>query len=119
MSLSKIIPKLFYADISVGLHLFVECLAFKIGYRDAQLYILNRDNITLQLFQDADLAKESRPEIRIETDAIEAFYQEIKDRCPGILHPNNKVVKLQPWGLKEFALIDASGVCVIIQQPVN
>ena len=117
MALNKIIPKLFYDDINVGLHLFVQCLDFKINYQDKYLYVLSRDNITLQLVQDAELAKESRPEIRIETDAIEALYLEIKDRCPSILHPNSNVVKLQPWGLKEFALIDASNVCVIIQQP--
>ena len=117
MALNKIIPKLFYDDINVGLHLFVQCLDFKINYQDKYLYVLSRDNITLQLVQDAELAKESRPEIRIETDAIEALYLEIKDRCPSILHPNSNVVKLQPWGLKEFALIDASSVCVIIQQP--
>ena len=117
MALNKIIPKIFYDDINIGLHLFVQCLNFTINYQDKYLYVISRDNITLQLVQDTELAKESRPEIRIETDAIEELYQEIKDRSPSILHPNSNVIKSQPWGLKEFALIDASNVCVIIQQP--
>ena len=119
MAFTKIIPKIFYADISVGLYLFAEGLQFKIVYQDEVLYVLTRDNITLQLVKDDDLAKESRPEIRLETDDIEGLYQEIASNLPSLFHPNSRVVKLQPWGLKEFALIDASSVCVIIQQPLK
>lgn len=116
MSLVKVIPKIFYADIKVGLHLFVEGLGFKISYQDDYLKIVERDGVTLQLVQDEECAKKDRPEIRIVTDDIEALYNEVKDKNPGLLHPNLNVIKRQPWSLTEFALRDSSDVCVIIQQ---
>ena len=116
MRLIKIIPKIFYEDIKDGLHLFVDGLKFKVGYNDAKLYIITRDNVTIQLLEDAEYAAKDRPEIRIETDDIEALYREVKQAHPDLLHPNLNVVKHQPWGLKEFALLDKTTVCVIIQQ---
>ena len=119
MALTKIIPKVFYSDIQVGLHLFEQCLSFKVVYQDDYLYVLSRDAVTIQLMPNDELAKESRPEIRIETDDIRKLYQQVKDGFPELLHPNLNVVKIQPWGLMEFALIDGSGVCVVIQQPLS
>lgn len=116
MSLVKVIPKIFYADIEVGLYLFVEGLGFKVTYQDGYLKIIERDGVTIQLVQDEEYAKKDRPEIRIVTDDIEALYNEVKEKNPGLLHPNLNVIKRQPWGLTEFALRDASDVCVIIQQ---
>ena len=116
MALVKVIPKIFYADIKVGLHLFRDGLGFKINYQDDYLKIIERDGVTIQLVEDEEYAKKDRPEIRIVTDDIETLYKEVKEKKPGLLHPNLNVIKRQPWGLTEFALRDASDVCVIIQQ---
>jgi len=37
-------------------------------------------------------------------------------QAPELLHPNGKVVTTKPWGLKEFALLDSTHVCVIVEQ---
>lgn len=116
MSLVKVIPKIFYADIKEGLNLLVEGLGFKVTYQDDYLKIIERDGVTLQLVADEEYAKKDRPEIRIVTDDIQALYNEVKEKNTGLLHPNLNVIKRQPWGLTEFALRDASDVCVIIQQ---
>ena len=116
MSLVKVIPKIFYADIKVGLHLFIDGLGFKVTYQDDYLKIIERDGVTIQLVEDEEYAKKDRPEIRIVTNDIEALYIEVKEKDPNLLHPNLNVIKRQPWGLTEFALRDASDVCVIIQQ---
>lgn len=122
MKLTKLIPKLFYSDIQVGLHLFVDGLGFTITYSEPDtrnpLYILERDNLRIQLVEDDEYAKKDRPEIRIETDDIEALYEEIKTKQLGLFHPNLSYIKQQPWGLKEFALLDETTVCVIIQQDI-
>ncbi len=120
MKLTKVIPKIFYADKSVGLDLFCEGLGFEIKYEsdEKDLYIIDRDGVTIQLVENAEWAAKDRPEIRIETDDIDALYAEVKARASRLLHPNGKKVKTQPWGLREFALLDATTVCVIIQQPV-
>ena len=73
------------------------------------------DHVTLQLIQVKEFAKEDAAEIRIETDDIEALYKEVSEAHPELLHPNLNKIKQQPWGLKEFALLDKNTVCVIIQ----
>lgn len=118
MSLTKLISKIFYSDIDVGLKFFTEGLGFSatlIQPAEKQ-YILNRDNVTLLLCENDEYARKDRPEIRIVTDDIESFYQEVNKRAPHYLHPNLNKIKQQPWGLKEFALLDETTVCVIIQQ---
>lgn len=122
MKLKRVIPKIFYTNIKDGLELFVECLAFEIAYKEDKptpFYIIKRDEVVLHLLQDKEFAEKDRPEIRIETDDIEALYNEVKANNEKLLHPNLKAIKAQPWGLKEFALRDKSGVCIIIHQPFD
>jgi hypothetical protein len=116
MSLTAVLPKIFYADIQPALDFFIDGLGFELGYHDEDLYIVKRDNVTLLLSVDEALAKLDRPEIRIATDDIDLIYAEIKARRPDILHPNLNYVKQQPWGLREFALLDPTTVCIIFQQ---
>ena len=120
MKLNKVIPKIFYSDINDGLELFINCLGFTLRYKEDKppFYIIDRDDVTLFLLQDDEFAKKDRPEIRIDTDDIETLYHELAAKETQLFHPNLKKVKLQPWGLKEFALLDKSGVCVILQQAV-
>lgn len=118
MSLTALIPKIFYSDVKIGLKFFTEGLGFILTYQqpDEQLYIVKRDAVTILLFENDEYAKRDRPEIRIATDDITSYYNEIKERASHYLHPNLNVIKRQPWGLKEFALLDETTVCVIIQQ---
>ena len=122
MKLIKVIPQIFYSDIKVGLDLFVECLSFKVKYSEPDgeqpFYIIDRDGVTLFLVGNDEFAKKDRPEIRIDTDDIEALHNELKQKKMNLFHPNLPAIKLQPWGLKEFALVDKSHVCVIIQQSI-
>jgi hypothetical protein len=120
MKLNKVIPKIFYSDIKVGLDLFIDCLGFTIKYSEPggehPFYIVDRDGVTLFLHEDDEYAKKDRPEIRLDTDDIETLHKELMGKSTKLFHPNLPAVKLQPWGLKEFALLDKSGVCIIIQQ---
>lgn len=123
MKLIKVIPNIFYSDIRVGLNLFVECLGFKLVHNEPgaeqPLYIIERDEVTILLIESDEFAKKDRPSIRIDTDDIQALFNEIKKKNMGLFHPNLPEIKTQPWGLNEFALLDESGTCVIIQQEVK
>ena len=114
--LLRLIPKVFYADISVGLDLFVRCLGFEILHQDPSISVLGRDGAKVYLMQNAELAALDRPELAIETDNIREIYDEIKARAPEVLHPNSKNVQLKPWGAQEFAVLDATTVCVVFRQ---
>lgn len=114
--LIRLIPKVFYADINVGLDLFVRCLGFELLYQDESISVLGRDGAKVYLMENAELAALDRPELAIETDKITEIYDEIKARAPEILHPNSKTVEHKPWGAKEFAVLDSSTVCVVFRQ---
>lgn len=121
MQLLQVIPKIFYEDIRHGLALFIDTLGFQVTWHDPNppFYVIRRDTATLILLQEPEMARLDRPEIRISTDDIETLYAEVSAKNPRLLHPNSKSIKTQPWGLREFALKDDSGVCIIIQQSVN
>jgi hypothetical protein len=71
MNFTKLVPSVFYADILDGIKLFVECLQFAIEHKDLNasqpFCVLQRDGISIMLFQDEQLAKEHYPELRLET----------------------------------------------------
>lgn len=110
MNFSKVVPSVFYKNISDGIKLFVDCLDFKIAHQElhiAQPYcVLGKDGITIMLFQDAKLAKEHNPELRLVTNNIEEVYSKISATHPHLLHPNLDKVTLRPWGAREFAIMD-------------
>jgi hypothetical protein len=114
--LLRLIPKVFYADINVGLDLFVRCLGFQLLHRDESISVLARDGAKVYLMENAALAALDRPELAIETDDIAAIYREVKERAPEILHPSSRTVQHKPWGAQEFAVLDSTTVCVVFRQ---
>ena len=114
--LLRVIPKVFYADIAVGLDFFVRDLGFQVLHRDDTITVIGRDGAKLYLMQDAGLAALDRPELAIETDDIAAIHAEIAARAPQVLHPNLPAVQLRPWGAREFATLDPTTLCVVFRQ---
>ncbi len=111
-----LIPKVFYADIRVGLDLFVRCLGFEVLYQDASISVLGRDSAKVYLMENAELAALDRPELAMETDNIEEIYAEVTMRAPEMLHPNSSRIERKPWGAREFAVLDSTTVCVVFRQ---
>ncbi|MBV9988339.1 MAG: hypothetical protein JO301_11720 [Chitinophagaceae bacterium] len=120
MKFTKLVPNIFYEDLKDGLELFVNCLQFTIGYNDLDSQepccVVQKDELSVFLFQNKEFALKDRPEIRLHTDNIEEAYAVIARSHPQFLHPNLNRVTRRPWDAKEFALRDKTDVCVIIQQ---
>jgi hypothetical protein len=114
--MNRLVPKIFYDKLSDGLDLFVDGMGFTVRYRDGDMAVVERDAAKAMLVESPEFAAKDRPEIAIETDSIEEYYREISGRRPDLLHPNGRTVQLKPWGAREFALRDATGVCVIFRQ---
>ena len=121
MTLTAVIPNVFYEDVEVGIAFFCDALGFRNVYRaeDENLCIVRRDATCFHLLKNAEVARQDRPEFRIATDDIDAYHREIVARAPHALHPNGRNVTDKPWGLREFALLDPTGVCVIVEQPIE
>jgi hypothetical protein len=119
MKFTKLVPNIFFEDINDGLALFVDCLEFAVGYSDlnsnSPCCIVQKDSLSIFLFQNKEFADKDRPEIRLHTDNIEEVYEKVSKTHPQFLHPNLNTITLRPWGAKEFALRDTTDVCVIIQ----
>ncbi|HMS39100.1 MAG TPA: hypothetical protein PKE69_02655 [Pyrinomonadaceae bacterium] len=110
MKFEKLVPNIFYVDIADGLKLFVDCLGFEIGHDERISHnpfcVVEKDGLRINLFQDAELAKEHSPEFRLVTKNIAEVYEKVSKSHPEFLHPNLKEITLRPWGAKEFALMD-------------
>ena len=119
MKFEKLVPNVFYAHITHGLKLFGDCLEFTIGHDEIKsrqpFCVLEKDGLRINLFENAELAKEHYPEFRLVTKNIEAVYEKISKSHPEFLHPNLKQITLRPWGAKEFAIKDEQ-VGIIIQE---
>lgn len=119
MHFEKLVPNIFYTDITEGLKFFVECLDFEITHDELKskqpFCVLEKDGLRINLFQNAELATEHNPEFRLVTKNIEEVYKKVSASHPQFLHPNLKQITLRPWGAKEFALTDKQ-LGVIIQQ---
>ena len=119
MTFEKLVPNIFYADISDGLKLFVDCLGFTIAYDELKsrqpFCVLEKDGLRINLFENAALAKEHSPEFRLVTKNIEEVYSKVAASHPQFLHPNLKEITLRPWGAKEFALTDTQ-LGIVIQK---
>lgn len=119
MKFEKLVPNVYYGNINDGLKFFVDCLAFTVGHNEIKsanpFCVLVKDGLSINLFQEAALAKEHNPEFRLVTNNIQEVYERVSKSHPDFLHPNLKVITLRPWTAKEFALRD-NQVCVIIQE---
>lgn len=113
--LTALVPKVFYADVEVGIDLFVDGIGMQVLHRDDDLVVVGRDAAKLYLVEDAEYAAKDRPELAIETDSIETDHADISARRPDLLHPNLRRIKRQPWGPREFALLDSTTVCVVFR----
>jgi hypothetical protein len=113
---NRLIPKIFFDRLDQGLALFVDGLQFRILYQDEDMAVVERDGAKAYLVQSPEFAAKDRPELAIETDQIDAIFQDLSTRVPQLLHPNSKTVTLRPWGAREFAVRDPTDVCVIFRQ---
>ena len=119
MRFEKLIPNVYYVNIANGMKFFIDCLGFTIGHNEIKstqpFCVLEKNGLSIFLFENALLAKEHNPEFRLVTKNIEEVYEKVSKSHPEFLHPNLKEITLRPWGAKEFALRDEQ-VCIIIQQ---
>src|SRR5258708_37214240 len=101
--MTRLVPNIFYSSLSDGLDLFVTCLGFIVLHQDATLAVIQRAGAKAHIVERAEYAAKDRPEITIETDAIDDLYREIQSRAPKRLHPNSNRLEKNPWGPRQVA----------------
>lgn len=119
MTLFKnLIPKVFYADLAVGRDLFIDGLGMTVMHDDGDFVVVEREGCKLYLVESAEYAAKDRPELGIETDAIEEIYADLSVRRPDLLHPTYPAgggIVRRDYGTREFAVLDSTTVCVVFR----
>jgi uncharacterized glyoxalase superfamily protein PhnB len=113
-SIAPLVPA---ADVEQGITFYCDKLGFTLLYRDAEpakLAVIARDGVEMNLFDSQDKHLADWTSLRIKVDQIDELYAQCE--AHGIVHPNGKLAS-RPWGVREFSIIDLSGVCLAFYQP--
>lgn len=106
------------SDLETAIAFYRDTLGFELRYRDAEpatFAIVGRDDAVLNLIHSDDRQLAEWTSLRIKVDDIDGLYQQY--RAQDIIHPNGSLAD-KPWGQREFAVIDPSGVCITFHQPL-
>ncbi|WP_309386982.1 VOC family protein [Cerasicoccus frondis] len=124
MKFNSVTPGIFYPDLTTAKAFFVDFIGFSILHEEPGLCVVVRDGVKFHLaIDEAEYAKNPAPLFRIETDDIQALWQELlaKDPDKKILHPRfPNGPELRPWNAWEFAAgFGEDRVCLVFQQWVT
>lgn len=106
ISLQRAIPVLASLDLDATQRFYADKVGFTAVARYPDYAICARDGVQLHfwLTDDADIPKATS--CRIDVLGIDALYEEMTGA--GVVHPNGRL-RQQPWGFKEFAVLDGDG----------
>lgn len=79
--------------------------------------IVKRDSVQIFLVQNEHMNL-GQGTMRINVNQIEKLYAEFQAKGEKIIHPNGKL-ETKPWGMKEFIVVDPTGVCLTFCEPAN
>ena len=80
--------------------------------------IVQRDNVQIFLLQKEDKQTAKEMSLRISVNQIEQLAKELQAKEGEIIHPEGSL-ETKPWGVKEFVVIDPTGVCLTFCEPVE
>ncbi|HZY88775.1 MAG TPA: VOC family protein [Gemmataceae bacterium] len=108
-------PVLPVRDVDKAVRFYVECLGFRLAFRDrpgpdANYVGLRRDGVELHLqwHAEADFkgVEAGTLMLRFAVDDPDALFGEYKDK--GVFHERTRLTDT-PWGTREFAFFDLDG----------
>ena len=104
--LQRAVPVLASLDIEATQRFYAEKLGFAAVARYPDYGIVERDGVQIHfwLTDDADIPKATG--CRVDVDGVDQLYEEMQ--AAGVIHPNGPLTD-QPWGLREFAVLDEDG----------
>jgi catechol 2,3-dioxygenase-like lactoylglutathione lyase family enzyme len=105
-TLERAVPVLASLDLEATQRFYADKLGFEAVARYADYAVCARDGVQVHfwLTDDADIPKATS--CRIDVLGIERLYEEMT--AAGVVHPNGPL-REQPWGMKEFAVLDGDG----------
>jgi catechol 2,3-dioxygenase-like lactoylglutathione lyase family enzyme len=111
-NISPIIPA--GKDVEKAIAFYEQQLGFTTVYKEGNpvtLAIIERDSAQILLQQNDDKHLAEWTTFRIQVEHIEQLHEEFLAKGGGMIHPNGQL-QTKPWGVKELAVLDPSGVCI-------
>lgn len=105
-TLQRAIPVLASLDLDATQRFYADRLGFDALFRYPDYAISGRDGIQVHFWLTDDRAIPESTSCRIDVIGIESLYEEM--RAAGVVHPHSEL-REQPWGMKEFAVLDGDG----------
>lgn len=105
-TLERAIPVLASLDLEATQHFYATRLGFDALFTYPDYAISGRDGIQIHFWLTDDPAAPTITSCRIDVTGIDALYAEMQ--AAGVVHPNGALQE-QPWGFKEFAVLDGDG----------
>jgi uncharacterized glyoxalase superfamily protein PhnB len=110
--LQKIMPELPLDNVAAGVAHYRDVLGFKVNYAQLDLGVMYRDDVTVLL-----IAKTERHtgigSCYVYVGDADALYAEMSANGANVLDPPVS----QPWGLREFRVLDLEGNRITFGQP--
>lgn len=102
----RAIPKLASLDLERTQRFWQEKLGFERLFTYPDYGISGRDGVQVHfwLTDDADIPKQTG--CRIDVTGVDALHDELQ--AAGVVHPNGPLTD-QPWGFREFSVLDGDG----------
>jgi catechol 2,3-dioxygenase-like lactoylglutathione lyase family enzyme len=119
-------------DVSLAVEFYREVLGFEIVHAEGGFALLRRDGTTISLWGATDESwRESLDPERaiclgadsfiagaascsVQVEGVDELYAHCDQR--GLVHPNGHIGN-QPWGVREFGILDPDGNLVTFWQP--
>ena len=105
--LQRAVPVLASLDIFKTVTFYQEKMGFdKIGWKDKNYAVIGRDNIEVHFWKCDNKIYPENTSCYIYVEEVDSLFKEMKKA--GVVHPNGPL-KDQPWGTREFAVLDDDG----------
>ncbi len=105
--LKMAIPVLASLNIKKTVSFYQQKLGFnKLGWNDENYAVMGRDHVEIHFWKCNNKIHPENTSCYIQVHNVEELHQEMQDA--GVVHPNGPL-KDQPWGMREFAILDEDG----------
>lgn len=107
MTWQRAVPIIPARSIQASAEFYRDQLEFEIKFAESDYGIVARDTVEIHLWGPSGIEPaDSDTMLRVEVDDLDVLYQECGRR--DLVHPNAPLHD-EPWGTREFAILDLDG----------
>lgn len=104
--LERAIPVLASLDLEATQRFYSEKLGFEPLFAYPDYAISGRDDVQIHFWLTDDRRYAENTSCRIDVTGVDSLYHEMS--ASGVVHPNGHLTD-QPWGIREFSVLDGDG----------